>query len=336
MRASLNEDKAVVGHTVHTASAVDSATDCGVDRLCHCRTGTGIGVAQIHQTAYIIICVAIGRHCLASHHGTLVATAVDGVHLTIEQYDVGDNGKVAHIVAAEDGAHMVVSLRSHSGSITVDIEQHGDAAGDGDAVAAAIDRFDMAAVVRTVGICFEAVDVDVDKGVGLDRLVGDIAVLHISSRTRVYIGTVAAAIDDIDIRSACDFDVGVHSQSCQRSLFVGSDIIATGQCAVGNLGDLAGAVVAAIEGTVDGATRNLDFVAAVDGCHIATAIDAAVHDAAIHTNRGEADKGTELVVVFRTLLVDESNGSHVTTGIDIAIDFHIATHHHVGLVMGGD
>ena len=231
---------------------------------------------------------------------------------------------------------MVVFLRSHSGSITVDIEQHGDTTSDGNAVTAAVDSFNMTAIVRTAGICFEAVDVDVDKGVGLDRLVSYIAVLHIGAGTRVYIGTVAAAIDDIDIRSACDIDVGVHSQSCQRSLSVGSDIIATRQCAVGNLGDLAGAVVAAIESTIDFATRNLDFIAAVYGCHIAAAIDAAVHDATIHTNRGEADKGTELVVVFRTLLVDESNGSHVTTGINIAIDFHIATHHHVGLVMGGD
>ena len=184
---------------------------------------------------------------------------------------------------------MVVSDRSGS-AVAFNVHQDGDAAGDGNAVAAAIDSLDKAAVI-SVG---EAVEVDIDEGVGLDRLVGDVAVLHIGTRAFVYVGTVAAAIDSVDSGFAGDFNVCVDIESVQRSLAVGSQIIR--EDAVGDLCHLSRTVVAAVEGALDSAARHEHFVAAIDGGHIAAAIDAAFDGAATHTYRGHSDKGAERIV----------------------------------------
>ena len=51
------------------------------------------------------MCIAIDG--VIARHGTRVAAAIDGVHIAMQQDDVGQHRQVAHIVATIDGANMV-------------------------------------------------------------------------------------------------------------------------------------------------------------------------------------------------------------------------------------
>ena len=84
VRAALNEDEAVVGHTVHLAAAIDGARNGARAILFHVGAGTGIFVAQVHQAAYGIAGIAAGGgERFAAGHSTCVAAAIDSVRLTI-------------------------------------------------------------------------------------------------------------------------------------------------------------------------------------------------------------------------------------------------------------
>ena len=199
MAAALDEDEAVVVHAVHAASAVDSFGDHGIgsDRRRAAVTVAVVRAVQMHPAAYMLVGLAAQGDGVVARHGTLVAAAIDGAYIAVQQDDVGQDVEMTLVVAAVDDIHMVAGVGAH------DIHEHRGAACDGDTVAAAVDGVDMSCRRETVG---RAVDVDVYKGVGLHRLVVGVAVLA----NGIVVVAVAATIDGVDLRTAGDADVSPH------------------------------------------------------------------------------------------------------------------------------
>ena len=165
---------------------------------------------QAHITANVII-VANGLGKVSRIHGTFVAAAINGIHLTVQHDDVSWQFQRTFVVAAKDGANV-----GEPNGVGLHIEEYGDETNYGNAVAAAIHRADMSAT-------FTASNANIDKRVLLYRLISSITSYYSFLRSssvnvglssfkgcKIRIVTIAATIDVGDGGVARETNIGIH------------------------------------------------------------------------------------------------------------------------------
>ena len=114
--------------------------------------------------------------------------------IAIEQDDVRNQIHITDVVATEDGSHMIASVAR----AVLDIEEYLYEAIGVNAVTTAKHILDVSTIVATI-------NGDVNKDVGLDWLVSWITICAML----IIVSAVAATVNGVDIRRACDSDVGV-------------------------------------------------------------------------------------------------------------------------------
>ena len=313
-----------------------------------------IVIRQAHVAAHVAeglvyrSVVFVRLHCALAKHVAPVAAAIDGVDLSVEEYDFGNHRKGTLVVATKDGADIVVTFIS---TIVVEVEEDGDGLVDGDAVAATEYTANVAAtsvagsagkvVGQTGGVA--SIDIDVDEGGRLLRLLHHAHIVLANLERAVVVGTVAAAVDRSDKGLADDAQVGRSVLLGEHRVVVGS-ISCTDIAVVDSRADDSSLVVAAIEGTLDGTSTDLNVGGTVDHSHIAAAIDVTHRRGVLgHAERGKtySDRigrfSSSIVtgIAFAIVLVEAHIGE-VGSGIEVTIDGGRAEHTDVGLVVGRD
>ena len=316
-----------------------------------------IVIRQAHVAAYVAeglvyrSVVIVRLHCALAKHVAPVAAAIDGVDLSVEEYDFGNHRKGTLVVATKDGADIVVTFVS---TIIFEVEEDGDGLVDGDAVAAteytanvAADgkwgaRFAGKVVGQMGGVA--SIDIDVDEGGRLLRLLhlAHIVLANLDSMDTVVVGTVAAAIDRSDKGLADDAQVGRSVLLGEHRVVIGS-ISCTDIAVVDSRADDSSLVVAAIEGTLDGTSTDLNVGGTVDHSHIAAAIDVTHRRGVLgHAERGKTSGdrigrcNSIVTVVAVPVVLVEAHIGEVSSGIEVTIDGGRAEHTDVGLVVGRD
>ena len=323
-----NENESVVIDTIHAASSVDGAGD-----RCRGNDGVaagGVGVAEAHHAADTGVVGAADINIVATIHGALVAAAIDSVDMTLQQDDVRQDVERTLVVSAKDGTHMVVGYRL-AAVISFHIKEYCGGACYGDTVTATVDGVDMS--TRVIRCINKAIDIDVDEGVGLYRLVVGVAVHTMF----IVVVAVATAIDGVDLRPAREADIGPHI--VQRGMTVGSNGVGWREATVGDLGHKADAVVAAIEGTLDGAALHADTIGAPDGGHVAATEDVAVDCATTHAHCSKTDECRSCGISSREKpqrcgFIDKAHTCQVAPSIDAAYDI-AAANENVSFIVRG-